>query len=120
MKNKLVIIVSLIFSAYIGYSDLHQTDTPITVAMLLAAGFVVGLFVSNRAWLFGVIIGIGVPIAGFIAAWRHMILSGMEHGAVKYWPASYESAVTSLVTVIIGIIGVYIGRAVRRLVISNK
>jgi hypothetical protein len=116
MKNKLLLLVSVIFSIYIGFSDLHQTDTPITLGMLLAASFLVGLFAKNKPWIYGIIIGIGVPVAGFIAASRHMLLSGMEHGTTKYWPATYGSAAMSSIAILVAILGVYVGVWTRKAV----
>jgi hypothetical protein len=115
MKNTILILVSLIFSAYIGYSDLSQTDTPITVAMILVASFVIGFFASKRIWAYAIIIGIGVPVAGFLAAYYHWQLSGIEHGQIKILYATYDNAGISLVTIPLALIGAYIGQAIKKL-----
>lgn len=120
MKNFALILLAVLLSAYIGYSDLHQTDTPITVAALLAASFLVGLFVTRHAWAYGVIIGLGVPVAGFIAAYNHWTLTGLEHGQTITWQASYTNSSVAVFAIVVGLAGVYTAQIFRRLFIPQR
>ena len=116
MKNTVLILLSVILSVFIGMSDLHQTDTPITVALILIASFIVGIFVTHRAWVYGIIIGLGVPVANFLAATNHWMLYGTEHGQKVLMPAaSTGSTIVSLFTILVALFGIYVGQGVHKL-----
>lgn len=113
-------MLAVVFSGYIGYNDLYQTDKPLTAAALLAASFLVGLFVSRKVWLYGIIVGVGVPLAVFIALYNHWTLTGVEQGRVITWTVSYTDLLISLGAVFIAILGAYSARVFRRLFLPQK
>ena len=120
MKTTLIILLAIALSVAVGYSDLHQTDTSVSVAVLLIAGFVVGLLVTRRAWIYGLLVGAGIPVANLWAAIEHLKLSGMQHGTKVYWYASYKDAAVSCVAILLAVIAVYFGKNIRELFKPKK
>jgi hypothetical protein len=121
MKTSLIVFVTILLSAYIGYSDLHQSDTGITVAVLLFAAFVIGLFVTNKAWVYGLILGLGVPVWGIVAALNHWTLRSVEHGQTIYAQATLNSNwLVGLFTIAVAMFGVYTGFFIKKMFSPTK
>ena len=114
-KNIWVLVITLGLSAYIGYSDLQQTDTPITAILILISAFVIGIMVTKQAWVFGILIGLGVPITGFVALINQWQLVGIGHGQTIYWTIHSRDWIGSWLAVVIGLVGVYLGQGTRKL-----
>ena len=71
MKQKILLISSLILGLLIAYIDSRPTwdDTGITVLALLVGGGIIGLLVRKHPWLFAFAFGLWIPLYGII--FRH-------------------------------------------------
>lgn len=113
MKTAILVLIALVLSGLVGYSDLSQTDTPITVTLILVASCIMGCLVSHKAWAYALIIGLGVPVAGLLAASLHWQLAGMDHGQIK--TGAYPYVWVGVVTILLALFGAYVGQGLRRL-----
>ena len=71
MKQKILLISSLVLGLLIAYIDSRPTwdDTGITVLALLVGGGIIGLLVRKHPWLFAFAFGLWIPLYGII--FRH-------------------------------------------------
>ncbi len=74
MKQKILLVASLVLGLLIAYIDSRPTwdDTGITVFALLAGGGIIGLLVQKRPWLFALAFGLWIPLWGVVV--RHDLL----------------------------------------------
>jgi len=104
----------------IGWADLHQTDTPVTVFLVVFLGFLFALG-TNLPWApVGVALGGFVPVLGLLAAALHWQIVGMEHGHVVSWTPRYIDVAGSLMAVIFALAGAAGGGAVRRFFVQSR
>ena len=71
MKQKILLISSLVIGLFIAYIDSRPTwdDTGITILALLVGSGIIGLLVQKRPWLFALAFGVWIPLYGVI--FRH-------------------------------------------------
>ena len=71
MKQKILLISSLVLGLLIAYIDSRPTwdDTGITVLALLVGSGIIGLLVRKHPWLFALAFGLWIPLYGVI--FRH-------------------------------------------------
>ncbi len=121
MKTTIFILLVVALSAYIGYADLNQSDTAITVVSLLVLSAIVGALADNKLWVYGLIMGLGVPFWEIIAAMSHWTLRISEHGQIVYAAAKFSGIWTvGLFTLLIGFFGVYSGAGIKKLFRPEK
>ncbi len=92
--QKLLLIIAALTGIFIAYVDSRPTwdDAAITALALLLSGAIIGMFVRKRPWLYGIVIGISLPVVGLLT--KH-----------DFW---------MLAVLVIPLAGVYAGRASRR------
>ncbi len=97
--QKLLLIIAALIGISIAYVDSRPTwdDAGITAFALLLSAAIIGFFVQRRPWLYGIAVGVFLPIVGIFR----------NH---DFW---------MLTVLVIPLAGVYAGRASRRL-FSNK
>ncbi|HEX5430220.1 MAG TPA: hypothetical protein VFX17_04055 [Patescibacteria group bacterium] len=98
MRTPLTILLAIVLSAYVGFSDLHRTDTAVTVAMLLAASFIVSIMAASKPWLYGIIMGLGLPAMAILRTGGHI-----------------SEITTGLVAVGVSLLGAYTGWMLKKL-----
>jgi hypothetical protein len=94
------LLLSLSFSALCAYGDLRLDDRLFTALLLTAFSIIVGVSWPQRAWLWGVIIGLGVPTAHLFARLRH-------------WPEPQSNVAASFLALLPAVIGACGGMALR-------
>lgn len=87
-----------------GWVDWHNDEVQATVLCLLVFGFVMGLWRARPGWLWGLILGVGVPSAH---------LAGHMLGYVEPFPLEPNTA-ASLLALVPAFIGVYSGVLLRK------
>jgi hypothetical protein len=102
--NALLVALALLFGAFAGWADVHTDDTQFVVFFVLLFSFVLGVARPRLAWLWALIVGLGVPLAE-----EYAILTNMH----TPWPQSGNLA-GSLVAVVIAFAGAYAGFLLRR------
>ncbi len=60
--------ISLIAAAAAGYIEMRQDQLLVTVAFILVVGVVIGVMWPKNSWAYGIILGLGVPVAYLLAA----------------------------------------------------
>ncbi len=93
--QKLLLVIAAFFGILIAYVDSRPTwdDAGITAFALLVSAAIIGLFVQRRPWLYGIAIGVFIPVVAILR--KH-----------DFW---------MLAVMVIPLVGVYAGRASRRL-----
>jgi hypothetical protein len=61
-KTVVLSLVALAGGAWIGYADSRSDDVFITLGLLMAFCFVLGLVGPHRPWLWALLVGIWVPV----------------------------------------------------------
>ena len=56
-------LIALVFSMLLGYVDIHSDDVPPSLVLLLVPPFFLAWAQPKRPWVWGLLIGAGVPIA---------------------------------------------------------
>ncbi len=95
-------LFTLFLGFIVGWLDLKTTEVSSSVLMLLTFGFFAGFAQPRRAWLWGLFLGIWVPVLSFIAA-NLRVTS----------PTSTE-LVTSFLALVFSLAGAFAGAVVRR------
>ena len=64
MKQKILLVAAVFFGLFVAYVDSRPTwdDTGITVFALLIGSGIIGLLAEKRPWLFGLAIGLWLPL----------------------------------------------------------
>ncbi len=65
MRTVVLTLVALAGGAWIGYADSRSDDVFITLGLLMALSFLLGLAGSRRAWLWAPLVAIWVPLLDF-------------------------------------------------------
>jgi hypothetical protein len=93
MKQKLLLVAAVFFGLFVSFVDSRPTwnDTGITVMALLIGSGVIGLLTEKRPWLFGLAIGVWLPL----------------------WYIIMKHDLTMLIVLAFPLVGVYVGWAVR-------
>ncbi len=92
---------TLFVGVLVGLMDVRATEVQMTVFLLLAFGFFAGFAQTKRAWRWALLLGIWVPIFGFIA---------MVVGLTPYRP---QQQIGALIALIPAFIGTYVGVVVK-------
>ena len=66
MANIKPLLVSFIAAIVAGYLQIGQPDLLITVIYILIAGIILGAVWPDNSWVWGIILGLGVPAAYLI------------------------------------------------------
>ena len=96
MKQRILLGAAILFGLLVAYVDSRPTwdDTGITVFALLVGSGIVGLLAEKRPWLFGLAVGIWLPL----------------------WYIVTKHDVSMLITLAFPLVGVYAGWTARRLI----
>jgi hypothetical protein len=73
-RNSTLIIAALACAICLGYFDLHSDDMFIIVGLVAGTAFVFGMIAPQMPWLWGILVGLGIPVAETIARLSHMPL----------------------------------------------
>lgn len=92
-------------AALLAGVDTHTDDAFISMGCLLFLSFALGAAWPRGAWAWGLIVGLAVPAAALAAGWAH--------AATPHPPQ--PNAATTLVLVVPGLAGAYLGAGARRL-----
>ncbi len=108
-RDALLVALALLFGACAGWTDVHTDDTQFVVLSVLLFSFVLGLIRPRLAWLWALLVGLGVPLAEDYA-----LLTNMR----TPWPQS-GNVLGSLVAVVFAFAGAYAAVLMRRLAASS-
>ncbi|MFH1736743.1 MAG: hypothetical protein ABH838_02475 [Actinomycetota bacterium] len=92
-----------------GFLALNLTDLFPVVAFILGAGVVIGIIWPNRAWVYGFILGLGVPFAHLLAPGLGYVRSGAQP---NIW--------ATFITILPGVLGTASGVMLRYAFIRGK
>jgi hypothetical protein len=67
-KGEALIALALVLSVLCGYVDLHTDDMFILVGLIAGSALVLGFLQPRAAWRWGVLVGLGAPVAEAVAA----------------------------------------------------
>jgi hypothetical protein len=67
MKSKVVYLLAAAMMIFLGYLTEHVEEIIWTFGPLLLFSFVLGVIAPKRAWLWGLLIFLTLPLAGFVA-----------------------------------------------------
>lgn len=95
-------LLTLFLGIIVGWLDMKSTEPSVTALFLVTLGFFCGFAQPKRAWLTGLLLGIGVPIFVFLAV------------TLKLNTLTPVEQVTSLLTLLFSFGGAYAGVLVRR------
>ena len=70
--HRALLALALVFAVLVGYADLHSDDLFIVAGLIVGGAFVLGAIEPSEWWLWGVLVGVGVPAAETIAAAAHI------------------------------------------------
>ena len=118
--NGLAWLPVLAVGALIGWADLHQTDTPVTVGLLLIFGFAFAVGTRLPWFAVGLAVAAFVPAFNLAAAFLHLQVSGTEHGQIITWTPRLGQASGSLLALVFGVAGAAAGHATRRFVFERQ
>src|SRR5512142_2366701 len=93
--------LTLAFGALLGYIDLNSSEVQLPMFCLLLFSFTLGVCQPKAAWRWGVLIGLSLPVAYYVAA-------AVNLRAVD----PPRSPITLVVLVIPALIAAYVGAAV--------
>src|SRR5579859_8153604 len=66
-KSWLTVVLALAFGVLLGYIDLNSREVQLPMACLLLFSFTLGVLQPRAAWRWGVLMGLSLPIAYFVA-----------------------------------------------------
>lgn len=104
-------IAAVIIAGLIGYVDQHNDEVWAALMLIMPTAFAFGFFLPRGAWLWALIIGSGVIVAGWVA-----LLVGHTapcHPGIICPPASFANSLQALIALIPAMIGAYAGAILR-------
>lgn len=96
--------LTLVFAVVAGYVNIHASEVQSVVLVVLVSTFILGWLHPRRAWLWGLVIGLAVPLS---------YLLGPVFGYFIPYPPS-PNVFASLIALIPACIGTYGGVLVRK------
>ena len=96
-------LLTLFVGIVIALFDLRASEVQLPAFLLLTFGFFAGFAQPRRAWLWGLMLGVWVPIFGFIA---------LGVGLAPYYP---QQQFGSFIAIVPAFIGSYGGALVKRI-----
>jgi hypothetical protein len=70
--DSLLVLLAVLLAVVVGYADLHSDDLFIVAGVAAGCAFVLGLIQADGLWRWGVLIGLGIPVAETIAVLAHI------------------------------------------------
>lgn len=114
-RDKALIVLALALSVLVGYADLHTDDMFILVGLIAACAFVLGFVQPRAAWRWGILVGLGAPLAEAVAFAAKL--------PAPYAPQSLQAPALFLIfalTTLIALGGAYAGVLLRRTVAASS
>ncbi len=74
-----LLLIALAAGAIIGWMDSRPNwdDTGVTVGAILVATALLGAAMPSRAWVWGLAVGLWIPLFSLLTAWHPASLSGL-------------------------------------------
>jgi hypothetical protein len=109
----MVLVATLIASA-LGYLNLHNDEVQVPLPLLLSSCFLLGWIHPRHAWVWAIIIGLGIPLSSLLA-----LQIGVSYPCRPGHPYSCEpmtdgTAVSTVVLVVPALISAYVGVRLRQ------
>jgi hypothetical protein len=109
MKRDLVLLgLAIAAGALVGYIDLGASEVFVPAGMILVFTFVLGMLAPRLAWLWGIVVGLGVPVMHGIIAIR---------GQAQPYPFDWSGV---FLPIMFGLAGAYAGWFVRRVMAAGS
>jgi hypothetical protein len=98
-------LLALILGLLIGYVDLHNDEVWAALILLLPVTFLFGWVWPQRAWLWALLLGAGIPVGYLLALLTGQTISCQPSPACS--TLSFNAISQSVITLIPALIGVY-------------
>ena len=95
-------LLAVFLGLIIAIIDLHSDEVQFSVLMLLAFGFFLGFDEPSRAWRWGMLLAIWIPV-------MHLASTIVKGSYENFW----NEAIFSFIAIVPALIGAYAGRFIR-------
>lgn len=122
-RGWLMLFVSVAMAVWLGYIDQKTTEVQGTLLFLMPFGFALGAIRPHRAWRWAFLLGLSIPVAGFVARFLGIEPAGLVHARQvtgQPLPFSYGQALTGLIALVPALVAVYAGVAVNWLLAGGR
>jgi len=108
MKNKLgwfSLVIALFGSAFAGWVDFNNDEPQAAVLVILAFTLLLGMLFPKRAWLWAIIVGLGVPAV-------YLVLHALGYQSVGQPSPGWYASLLALIPAFIGAYTGAVGRLI--------
>jgi hypothetical protein len=106
--------VALLIAVFLGYVNLHNDEVQAPLLVLLLSSFLLGYTRPGQAWVWALIVGLGIPLSSLLA-----LMIGVSYPCRPGHPYSCEpmttaTALSTFVLVVPALLSAYLGVLLRR------
>ena len=105
---------AILIAAYSGYVNLHNDEVQAPLLVLLLSSFLLGSIRPRRAWVWALIIGLGIPLSSLLALQIGVSYPCRSGHPYSCEPMTLSTALSTFVLVVPGLVSAYLGVFLRQ------
>jgi hypothetical protein len=113
-RNLMMVSVAVLIAALLGYLNLHNDEVQIPLLLLLLASFLLACMRPHRAWVWAIIIGLGVPLSSLLALKIGVSYPCRLGHSYSCEPMTISTALSTFVLLLPALISAYLGVLLRQ------
>lgn len=101
--------IALLIAAFLGYMNLHNDEVQAPLLVLLLSSFLIGSFRPRWAWVWALIIGLGIPLSSLLALHIGVSYPCRPGHPYSCEPMTVFNALSTFVLVVPALVSAYLG-----------
>jgi hypothetical protein len=110
----LPLLAAILASACIGYINLHNDEVQLPFGILLLSSFLIGAFKPRHAWVWAIVVGLGVPVSSLLSLRIGVYYPCRPGHPYSCEPMTLSASLSTTLLVIPALISAYTGVLLRR------
>jgi hypothetical protein len=111
--SAITVLVAVLTAAFLGYVNLHNDEVQEPLLILLFPTFLLGFIRPRRAWVWAIIVGLGVPLSSLLALKVGVFYPCRPAHPYSCEPMTASTALSTFVLVAPALISAYLGVLLR-------
>lgn len=113
-RSVMTVLVAILTAASLGYVNLHNDEVQAPLLIVLLSTFLLGSGSPRRAWVWAIIIALGVPLSSLLALKTGLVYPCRPGHPYSCEPMTASTALSTFVLVVPALISAYLGVLLRQ------